>query len=449
MKEILTKDLTKGPLWKKILLFSYPLMLSNLLQVLFNLSDIAVVGQFAGAYALGSVGSTTTLVNLFVTFLIGMGCGVNVLVARFYGSRKAKDVSETVHSSAIICFLTGVLLMALGSIFARNILQLLHTKEELLDGAVLYLRIYFLGMPATALYNFGNGVLSAVGDTKKPLCYLTWSGVINITLNLIFVIVCNMGVAGVALASMIAQYVSAVLIVRALLRAEDMYSLRIKSIRLEPRKASMILKIGIVSGLQNAIFQLANLFVQVGVNRFDAVMVAGNSAASNADALVYDVMGAFYVACSSFIGQNFGAGNKKRVKRTYILCQLYSFGAGILIGVLLALFGRSFLGIFTGDEAVIDAGMNRLMIMSYSYAFSAFMDCAIAASRGLGKVLFPTVFVILGSCIFRIIWIYTIFEYFKTIESLYLLYIFSWTITAVAEIIYFVIIYRKVAFKVN
>lgn len=446
MKESLMKDLTKGPLWKKILIFSYPLMISNLLQVLFNLSDIAVVGQFAGPAALGSVGSTTTLVNLYIAFLIGMGCGVNVVAARFYGSKKEKDVSETVHSALILCLITGVFLLVFGIATTRSVLVLLKTKDELLDGAVLYMRIYFLGMPAMAIYNFGNGVFSAVGDTKKPLCYLSVAGAVNVILNLFFVIVCNMGVAGVAAASAISQYLSAFLIIRALFKTKEMYGLHMRRMRLTPAKSKMILSIGISSGLQNAIFQLANLFVQMGVNRFDATMVSGNAAASNADALFFDVMGAFYVACSSFIGQNFGAGNRKRVKQSYFLCTGYAFGSGVLLGTVLVIFGRSFLSVFTSDAAVIDAGMYRLVIMGSTYAFSTFMDCSIAASRGLGKVVVPTVIVLLGSCVFRIIWVYTVFEYFQTIQSLYLVYICSWVVTAFAEIVYFAYVYKKCKF---
>ena len=440
------QDLTQGSLWKKILLFGYPLMISNILQVLFNLSDIAVVGRFAGSNALGSVGSTATLVNLYLVFLIGMGSGVNVLVARFFGSKNERDVRETVHSAALICLITGIVAMLFGYLTVRPILTLLHTKEELIGGAIRYMNIYFLGMPALAVYNFGNGVFSAVGDTKKPLYYLSAAGIVNVVLNLFFVIVCHLDVAGVAIASVIAQYISAVLIIRALLRSKEMYRLQLTELKISKNKARMILSIGISSGFQSAVFQIANLFIQAGVNSFSAPFVAGNAAAANADALVYDVMGAFYIACSSFIGQNYGAGKKKRVKDTYLICLLYSFGAGAVLGTLLVVFGHGFLSLFTGDTAVIEAGMYRLMIMSYSYAFSAFMDCTIAASRGLGKVLVPTIIVIMGSCVFRVIWIYTIFAYFRTIQSLYLLYIFSWSLTAIAEIIYFIVIYRKCNF---
>lgn len=437
------QDLTKGNLWKQIFVFSLPLMISNLLQVLFNMADIAVVGRFAGSIALGAVGSTTTLVTLFTGFLIGMAGGVNVLIARYLGAKRPKDVEDATHTAVIICLITGVVIMAAGLLFAHDILSLLHTKDELIEGAVLYLRIYFLGMPALAVYNYGNAVFSAVGNTKKPLYYLTAAGIINIILNLFFVIVCKMDVAGVALASVISQYISAALILASLFRCKEVYGLCFSRLRLNGKMASAILTIGFPSAVQYGIFQLANLFIQFGVNTFDATMVAGNSAAANADGLVYDVMAAFYTACSSFIGQNYGARDKERVRKTYIITLAYSFGAGAVLGLTLELFGRQFLGLFTPETAVIDAGMKRLVIMGFSYAFSAFMDNAIAASRGLGKSVVPTVIVIMGSCVFRIIWVYTVFAYFGTIPSLYLLYIFSWSITAIVEMIYFRGVFRK------
>ncbi len=437
------RNLTKGNLWKQIFVFSLPLMISNLLQVLFNMADIAVVGRFVGSTALGAVGSTTTLVTLFTGFLIGMAGGVNVLIARYLGAKKPKSVEEAAHTAVIICQLTGIVIMAAGLLFAYDILHLLHTKDELIAGAALYLRIYFLGMPALAIYNYGNAVFSAAGNTKKPLYYLTFAGIVNIVLNLFFVIVCRMDVAGVALASVISQYISAILILISLFRSKEVYGLCFSKLRLNGKMASAILTIGLPSAVQYGIFQLANLFIQFGVNSFDATMVAGNSAAANADGLVYDVMAAFYTACSSFIGQNYGARNKDRVRKTFLITLTYSFGAGAVIGLVLELFGRQFLGLFTSEAAVIDAGMNRLVIMGFSYAVSAFMDNAIAASRGLGKSVVPTIIVIMGSCVFRIIWVYTVFAYFRTVPSLYLLYIFSWSITAMVEMLYFRKVYRS------
>ncbi len=436
-------SLTEGSLFKNILLFSLPLMLSNVLQVLFNMADIAVVGQFVGPVALGSVGSTATLVTLFTGFLIGLGGGINAVVARRLGEGRHKAVSDTVHTASIVCAVTGIIICAVCFFFSEGILKLLGTKDELIDGAVIYLKIYAAGIPASAIFNFGNGVLSAAGNTGKPLFILSVAGFINVLLNLFFVVVIKLDVAGVAIASAVSQYVSAVLILISLFKSRKSYRLSLHRIKFHLRYAGDILKLGIPSGMQYAIFQIANLFIQMGVNSFDHVVVEGNSAAANADALVYDVMAAFYTACTSFMAQNFGAGKRKRVLRSYFICLLYSFGAGALFGISVALAGEAFLGIFTSDSAVIEVGMMRLKIMGFSYCVSAFMDCTIAASRGLGRSIVPTAGVIAGSCVFRIIWIYTVFAYFKTIPSLYLLYVCSWTLTAIFETIYFVFIYKK------
>lgn len=434
--------MTEGSLWKQIFIFSLPLMFSQVLQVLFNMADVAVVGRFSGPEALGSVGSTTILVSLFTGFLIGVGSGINVRVAQFFGSRSSRDVAETVHTALLLSLMTGAAICALCLGTARLMLELLGTKEELIGGAVLYFRIYALGMPALALFNFGSAVLSAVGDTRRPLIYLTAAGVLNIILNLFFVIVCSMDVAGVALASIISQYMSAVLIIIQLAREKGEWGLKWRELRLHKGKVRGILALSLPAGAQNAIFAVANLFIQAGVNSFDAVMVEGNSAAANADALVYNVMAAIYTACSSFMGQNYGAGARDRVIKSYFISLVYSFGVGALLGVSLVFFGRTFLALFTKDAAVADAGMHRLTIMGWSYAVSAFMDCTIAASRGIGKSFVPTVIVIMGSCVFRVVWVYTVFAHFHTIPSLYLLYVFSWTITAAAEIAYFVKSYR-------
>ena len=269
-------DLTHGPLARQIILFSLPLMATNVLQVLFNMSDVAVVGQFAGPEALGSVGSTSILVSLFTGFLIGMGSGVNVVVARYIGARHDQDVHEAVHTSLILSLIVGVIIMALGFLFTPAMLSMLGTKPVLMAGAVSYLRIYCLGMPAMAVFNFGNAVLSAAGDTKKPLYFLSMAGVINILLNLFFVIVCHLAAAGVALASIISQYISAALVILSLRRSGSVVRLERSMLRIEPHKARQVLSLSIPAGLQNAIFAIANLFIQAGVNSFDEVMVEGN-----------------------------------------------------------------------------------------------------------------------------------------------------------------------------
>ena len=437
------RSLTEGPLARQILMVSLPLALSNLLQVLFNMSDVAVVGRFAGSTALGAVGSTSIFVTLFTGFLIGLGNGINVLVARFYGARNAESVHKTVHSALLVSLVAGVLLLAVGLFGSPALLRLLNTKEDLLPGAILYLRVYFLGMPALALYNYGNAVFSAIGETQKPLRYLSFAGVLNILLNLFFVIVCKLDVAGVALASTIAQCVSAGLILRALTRVQDSYALHLREVRFDPIMTRRVLMLGLPAGFQNAIFAIANLFIQAGVNSFDSLMVKGNSAAANADALIYDAMAAFYMACASFMSQNYGAGKADRVKKSYLISLAYSFGVGLVLGGALWLFGREFLALFTTEPTVIAAGMKRVGVMAMAYCISAFMDCTIAASRGLGKTVVPTIIVIMGSCVFRVVWVYTIFARIHTIPSLYLLYPCSWALTAVAEMVYFVGSYKK------
>ena len=440
-------QMTDGSLWKNMFVFSVPLMLSQLLQVLFNMADVAVVGKFSSAEALGAVGSTTILVTLFTGFLIGMGSAVNVRVARHLGAQDRAGAAASIRTSFVICLTTGCIIMVLCLLSAQFMLELLGTKDDLIEGAVLYFRIYALGMPALGIFNFGNGVLSANGDTKRPLAYLMIAGILNVLFNLFFVIVCGMAEDGVALASIITQYVSAVLILMHMARQQDDCAFRLSDLKggLDRTEQKRILALGIPAGLQNAIFAIANLFIQSAVNSFDSVMVEGNSAAANADAIIYNVMAAFYTACSTFMGQNLGAGKRDRVLKSYFIGVAYSFVAGAIFGGALFLFGREFLTLFANEEAVIEAGLQRTRIMCFSYAFSAFMDCTIAACRGIGKSLAPTIIVIMGSCVFRVAWIYTVFAHFRTIPSLYLLYIFSWLITAVAEIVCFTVNYKMLS----
>ena len=441
------QDMTKGSLGKKIWLYSLPLMATNVLQVLFNLADLAVVGRFGGSGALGSVGSTAQLVTLFTGFIIGMSGGINVLVALARGEKNSAKTTDTVHTAALISILLGLIVMGICVVFAKPMLSLMNTKPELLDDAVLYFQIYFLGMPALAVYNFGNAVLSAVGDTKRPLYCLGFSGVVNVVLNLVFVIAFDMGVAGVAWASVIAQYLSAGLLLRILLKDRGDYGLFIKRLKITPAIGKEILRLGIPAGMQAVIFQVANVFVQTGVNSFDTVTVEGMVAATNADAIIYELMAALYTACATFVGQNFGAGKRDRVLKSYWVSVWSTIAVSMLFGIVINLFGRQFLGLFTTDEAVIEAGLIRLQIMGLSYWISVFMDGSIAASRGLGQSAVPTFVVFMGSCVFRFVWLYTVFSYFGTVGSLYLLYPCSWMLTGLAETWYFMRLYKKICSK--
>ena len=435
--------MTHGPLWNKILLFALPLAASSILQQLFNSVDTAVVGRFASSQALAAVGSNGSLISLMINLFLGISLGANVVIAHYIGQKVEQNIQAAIHTAILVAIISGFFVMILGQFIARPVLLLMGTPEDVIDLAVLYLRIYLLGMPALALYNFGNAVFSAVGNTRKPLIFLTISGVVNVILNLFFVIVCGMEVEGVALASILSQYLSAFLVLRGLLKTKEAYGLRREYLKISRDKAIRVLRIGLPSGLQNAIFYIANLFVQMGVNSFDATMVAGNSAAMNADTLIYDMMAAFYTACGSFMGQNYGAKKRDRILKSYLWCVFYAFAIAAVFGAVMELFGTQFLSILSSDKAVIEAGMLRIRIMGFSYCVSAFMDASIAAARSLGKSLIPTIIVIMGSCVFRVAWIYTVFAHFGTTTSLYLLYIFSFGITALAGNLYFAGVYRR------
>lgn len=436
-------DMTTGSLWKKIFVFSIPLMFSNLLQVFFNMADVAVIGRFVGAIALGAVGSTTIIVTLTTGILLGMASGVNAVTALFVGSRDSERVRETVHTAILICLAAGILLLLSGLFFTRPLLTLMNTKPELIDGAALYLTVYLCGSPALAIYNYGNAILSAIGDTKRPLTYLSIAGVINVILNLIFVLVFHLGVLGVALASIISQYISAFLVLKFLLQCKQDYGLRIREISFDRAIAGQILKISVPSAVQYSLFAVANLCIQTAVNSFDHVIVEGNSAASNADTLVYNMMAAFYTACTSFIAQNLGAGKKKRIWHSYLITTLYSFLVGLILGLCIFILQKPFLSLFTSDPDVMKYARVRISIMGLCYCVSAFMDNATAAARGLGKSIEPTLIVILGSVVFRVIWIYTVFAYFHTLQSLYLVYISAWILTAICGNLFFIYHYRK------
>lgn len=439
-------DMTHGPLASKILLFAIPLAFSNLLQVFFNLADVAVVGKFVGSTALGSVGSTTMIITLTTGILLGMGGGVNAACALYIGAKDDNRVKRTVSTSVILCLITGILLLLCGFIFTRPLLSAMNTKPELIDGAALYLTIYLCGSPALAIYNFGNGVLSSVGDTKRPLIFLAVAGIVNVILNLFFVLVCGLGVSGVALASIISQYLSAFLILLCLMRTKACYGLDFKEIVFDKESAARVLRIGVPAAVQYSLFAVANICIQTSINEFSHVVVEGNSAAANADSLIYDMMAAFYTGCTSFIAQNLGAKQKSRIMKSYLITLGYSFVIGLVLGTLLFFFDDAFLSLFVNDADVMKYGRVRISIMAFSYCISAFMDNATAAARGLGKGIVPTITVIIGSVFFRIAWIFTVFAYFHTLESLYLVYLFSWIVTALAGNIYFFYHYKKLRF---
>ena len=434
----------KGNLWRSIWIYSVPLMFTNLLQLLFNIADVAIVGKFAGSISLGAVGSTTLLISLTTGWLIGISNGVNAVVAFFAGADERNQEQKAIQTGFLLCLAIGLIIFGAGFLWAEDILELLGTKDEFIWEATRYFRIYMMGSPALAIFNYGNSVLSAEGNTKKPLNYLTISGVVNVVLNLYFVIGLHMTSEGVAYASIIAQYISAALIIRALLITKKNYRIDVRNFSIDHKLSGKILKIGIPAALQYSLFAVANLFVQSAVNSFDYVIVEGNSAAMNFDSIVYEMMAAFYIACTSFVAQNYGANQKERVRKTYFITTVYSFSIAVILGAVIHIFRTSRLYIFTNDAAVVSAGAIRLGILSITYCLSAFMDNATAACRGLGGTLIPTVIVLLGTIAFRIVWIYTVFEYFHTLEVLYLLYGCAFVITAVFQNLYLLKLYRKI-----
>lgn len=436
-------EMTTGNLWKKILLYSLPLVMTNLLQLLFNIADVAIVGKFAGSISLGAVGSTTLLVSLTTGWVIGIANGVNAVVAYYAGAKEKEGERKSINLGFYICLIVGLLTLALGVVLARPVLTLLGTKDELIEEAVLYFKIYMLGSPALALFNYGNSVLSAKGDTKKPLKILLTAGVINVILNLLFVIGLKMTADGVAIASIVSQYISAALVLMSMVREKQQYMFEPLKVKFDLIVTGKIVKIGIPSAIQYSLFAVANLFVQSAVNTFDHVIVEGNSAAMNFDAVVYEMMAAFYVACTSFIAQNYGCNNKVNVKKTYLITTVYSFGLAFVLGALIHVFRCPLLFIFTNDVEVVEAGAIRLGILSISYCLSAFMDNATAACRGLGETVVPTVAIIMGTIVFRVVWIYTVFAYFGTLESIYILYGCAFVITALFENWYFVRLYKR------
>ena len=433
------QDLTQGRLGKQILFFSLPLMISNVLQVLFNMSDIAVVGRFAGSTALGAVGSTTILVTLFTGFLIGVGTGVNVLVARCFGARSEKDTRATVHTSLLIMGILGILLLALGELFATQMLRLLNTKEELLEGAALYLRIYFLGMPATMVYNFGAALLRAVGDTRRPLYYLFSAGVINVILNLFFVIVCRLDVAGVAIATVISQCVSAVLVVRCMMRESGAVHLELRQLRIWKGRLVQILQVGLPAGFQGVLFALSNVVIQSSINSFGEIVVAGNAAAANIESFVYVSMNAFHQANVSFTSQNLGAGRYDRIRPILLRAQGCVIVVGLFLGGAATLFGPQLLGIYSDSDAVIAAGMDRLSIICATHALCGMMDVMVGSLRGLGYSVMPMLVSLIGACGLRLIWITAIFRIpeYHTVQTVYWSYPVSWIITFLAHLICF------------
>lgn len=442
-------DMCNGSILKKMLLFAFPLMCSSMLQLLFNAADIVVVGRFAGDNSLAAVGSTSSLINLLTNLFVGLSIGANVLVAQYYGAKKEKDLNETVHTAMMISIFSGVILTVIGIVAARQILTWMSAPPEVLELAVLYLRVYFLGMTSMMIYNFGSAILRAVGDTKRPLYYLFFSGIVNVILNLIFVVCFHWGVAGVAAATAISQTISAFLVVRCLIAEQGGIHLELKELRIVKDKLFRIMQIGLPAGFQGTVFSLSNVVIQSAINSFGAVVVAGNSAASNIEGFIYMGMNAFYQATISFTSQNYGARQYKRIHRILLVGELYVIMVGVVFGNLAVFFGESLLEIYTKSHEAMAAGMLRLSMICAPYALCGMMDVLVGALRGIGYSIMPMIVSLIGACGLRLLWIATVFQMpeYHTQQTIYMSYPITWTITMLVHAICFGLAYKKIMKK--
>ena len=435
-------DMCSGPIFKKVVLFAFPLMISGILQLLYNAADIIVVGQFSSSDAMAAVGSTSSLINLLTNVFIGLSIGVSVLISKFYGAGQQKDIFETVHTAIGLSLICGVLVGILGFIFAGTMLEWMDSPDNVLPKATLYMKIYFLGMPAFMVYNFGSAALRAVGDTRRPLYYLTISGVVNILLNLLLVIVFDMSVSGVAIATIISQYISASLVIRCLVKSGGACRLSLKHVRIYRKKLGAILRIGLPAGIQSSLFSISNVLIQSSVNSFGSTVMAGNTAAASLEGFVYTAMNSMYQAALSFTGQNFGAGQIKRIKRIAVTCLLSVTVVGLVLGNIVYLLGEFLSGIYSPEQPVIDVSISRLSIVCTTYFLCGIMDVLVGLLRGMGQSLLPTTVSLLGACAFRVVWIYTVFAQNRTLTTLYISYPVSWIITLLIHFICFIIIYN-------
>ena len=437
-------DMCSGPLLSRILLFAVPLICSGVLQLVFNATDIIVVGRFVSSNAMAAVGSTSSLINLLVNFFIGISVGANVLVARFRGANDYDDAQETVQTALITAVAGGFVLIALGILLARPMLVWMATPDEVIGQAVLYMRVYFIGMPATMLYNFGAAILRAVGDTRRPLYFLTLAGLVNVAGDLLFVLVLDMGVAGVAVATVISQIISATLIVLCLMRQDGMCNVNLRRMRFHRDKFLRIMQVGLPAGLQSVIFNISNVLIQSSINSFGATVVAGNTAASNIEGFVYTSMNALYQTSLSFTSQNLGARQFGRIDKILVRCLALVFVIGLVLGNGAHLLGQTLLGIYTGEPEVIAYGMMRLGVVSVTYCLCGMMDVVAGSVRGLGYSILPMLVSLVGACVFRIIWIFTVFQWQHTLFSLYISYPISWALTICAHLVCYFVVRRRV-----
>ena len=440
--------MTRGPVFKELIIFSVPLILSGVLQLLFNAADVIVVGRFAGDNSLAAVGSTSSFINLMLNLFIGLSIGSSVVSANYFGAGKIRELQNTVHTSMLLSVYSGIGLTILGIVFARPILLMMQAPREVLVLAVLYLRIYFAGISATVIFNFGSALLRAKGDTKRPLYILMVAGLINVILNLIFVICFRMDVAGVALATVISQIFAAVFVVVLLMREEDGFKMELRKLKIHKYILFRIIKIGLPAGFQGMMFSISNMVIQSSVNSFGPVVIAGSSAGINIEGFVYLAMNGFSQGALTFTSQNMGAGQKDRIKKLVFVSLLTVLVVGEGLGFLVVFFARQILGIYSQNPLVIEAGIRRLTVICSTYALCGIMDTLSNIIRGIGYSLLPMIVCIIGVCVFRIVWLSTIFltPAFHTEFIIFVSYPISWAVTFIAHCVCFSIVFKKVAF---
>lgn len=439
-------DMCSGGIVGKMLLFALPLMLSSILQLLFNAADIIVVGRFAGDNSLAAVGSTGSIVNLLTNVFLGLSVGANVMVARYKGAGKEEEVSQTVHTAITLALISGAILTVAGVLGAKQILVWMSSPAEVIDLSALYLRIFFLGMIPNMFYNFGAAILRSIGDTRRPLYYLLLAGVINVILNLLFVISFKMDVAGVALATIISQTISAVLVLICLMREQSSIQFNFRKLGINKSICVDIMRIGLPSGFQGLLFSFSNVIIQSSVNSFGATVVAANSAAANIEGFVWVSMNAFHQAAVTFTGQNYGAGKKDRVigvLRDALICV---FLTGLVMGQCAWIFGHQLVGMYSSSEEVIQLGIERVKWVCGTYYLCGMMDVMVGILRGLGYSIMPMIVSLLGACGLRLLWIFTLFQTatFHKPMWLYITYPVSWSVTFLVHVICFVVVWRRI-----
>lgn len=436
-------NMTEGPLFGKILVFSLPLMLSGMLQLLFNAADMIVVGRFVGKSALAAVGSTSALITLLTNLFIGFSVGTNVLVAQALGSNDARAASDSVHTSILFSVLCGVFLAVTGYFAAPPLLELMGTPEDVIDQASFYMRIYFAGMPVMMLYNFAYAIMRALGDTRRPMYFLIFSGIINVILNVFFVTVLHMGVEGVAIPTVISQAISAFLTLWCLARQQNSCRLELKKLRLVPKTLLKIVKIGLPAGMQGIVFSISNVLIQSSVNLFGSTTVAGNTAAGSIEGFVYVAMNAMHQTAISFTGRNYGANKPDRIMKIFLICNAMVAVIGLVLGNAAYFAAHLLVPIYNSDPQAVEIGVLRLRYICTGYCLCGIMDTIVGSTRGMGRSFVPMVISLVGACGLRILWIYTIFAADKKLEILYISYPISWLITALAQLVCFIVVFRR------